>query len=221
MCQKPVIKLLLISIIAGMALLTTGCPKDKCEGGVHGLLVDYTGLDGCRWIIELESGERLEPVNLHQLDFEASDSLPIRITYTEATGMMSICMVGMMVHINCIEAIKPAKISDHPAPEDKAETSGDIPGDMPHNVPAYPGAIHYEMPDGYVLEIVLRGDEYAHAAFTADGFYLLMNEDGFYEYASPDSNGQLTSTNVVARNPADRTRADKELLKTIIKKNNL
>ncbi len=221
MRQKPIIKLLLIFVITGLALLTTGCPEDKCEGGVHGLLVDYTGLDGCQWIIELESGERLEPVNLHQLKFEPSDSLPVRIIYTEATDMMSICMVGKMVHINCIEVIKPAKRKDRSTMEDKAAVVDETTGAMPQTAPAYPDAIHYEMPDGYVLHIFLKGDEYTHTATTNDGFYLIMNEDGFYEYASPDSNGQLTSTGVVARNPTDRTTEHEKLLETLKKRENL
>ncbi len=221
MHRRPINKLLLTFFIAATALLTTGCPEDKCEGGVEALLVDYTGLDGCRWIIELPSGERLEPVNLHQLDFEPSDSLPVRIIYTETPDMMSICMVGKMVHINCIEAIKPAKSNGHSsAPKDEASTSTSTPADRPQTIPAYPDTIHYKMPDGYILHIFLRGDELAHTAFTVDGFYLLMNEKGFYEYASPDKNGQLMATGIIARNQADRTRKHKKQLKTIIKHEN-
>ncbi len=220
MLQKSINKLLLIFFIAGTALLTTGCPKDKCEGGVDALLVDYTGMDGCRWIIELQSGERLEPVNLHQLDFEPSDSLPVRIIYTEVHDMMSICMVGKMVHINCIEAIKPPKSNGHSAPKDEASASYSTPADRPQTIPAYPDSIHYKMPDGYVLHIFLRGDEFTHTAFTVDGFYLLMNDNGFYEYASPDKNGQLMATGIIARNQADRTREHKKLLGTIIKREN-
>jgi hypothetical protein len=220
MRQKPAAILLFIFTIAGMVLLTTGCPKDKCEGGVDGLLLDYTGLDGCRWIIELDSGERLEPVNLDQLDFEPADSLPVRIIYTEATDMMSICMVGEMVHISCIERMKSAQNKNHSATEDTTTVSGGTPANMPQTAPAYPDVIHYEMPDGYVLNIILKGDEYAHTAFTADGFHLLMTEDGFYEYASTDRKGQLSSTGVVARNPADRTTEHKKLLDTITKRAN-
>jgi hypothetical protein len=216
MHQKPIIKLLLIFIIAGTALLTTGCPEDSCEGGVDGLLIDYTGLDGCRWIIELKSGERLEPVNLQQLDFEPADSLPVRIIYTEAADMMSICMVGKMVHINCIEVIKNNK--NAPAEAGKAASYSATTVDGPQSVPAYPDTIHFEMPDGYVLYLFLRGDEFTHSASTADGIYLLMNEEGFYEYASPDENGQLKATGIVARNPADRSGEHKKLLKTIIQR---
>ena len=184
------------------------------------MLVDYTGLDGCRWIIELKSSERLEPVNLHQLDFEPADSLSVRIIYTEAADMMSICMVGKMVHVNCIEAINPVKGNGHSAPEDEAAASTPTHSEMPQTTPAYPDTIHFEMPDGYVLHLFLRGDEFAHAAFTTDGFYLLMNEEGFYEYASPDKNGRLTATGTIARNQADRTKEHKKLLKTIIKREN-
>ncbi|MEE4176401.1 MAG: hypothetical protein V2I46_02710 [Bacteroides sp.] len=82
--------------------LLTGCPADKCPEGEKAVLRDYAGLDGCRWLFELEDGQRLEPVNLHQYDVELQDGLKVTITYTEATDMMSICMAGKMVNITCI-----------------------------------------------------------------------------------------------------------------------
>lgn len=91
-----------ILAICAMALLLWACPRNQCPEGVDALLRDYTGLDGCRWILELEDGQRLEPVNLHELDFEPEDNIQVRVQYTEAEDMMSICMVGRMVNIVCI-----------------------------------------------------------------------------------------------------------------------
>jgi hypothetical protein len=90
--------------ICGMALLLWACPRNQCPEGVDALLRDYTGLSGCRWVLELEDGERLEPVNLHELDFEPRDNLQVRVQFTEAEDMMSICMVGRMVNIVCISS---------------------------------------------------------------------------------------------------------------------
>lgn len=89
-------------ILLGAALLLAGCPADKCPDGENAVLRDYAGLDGCRWLFELEDGQRLEPVNLHEYDLELQDGMEVKISYTEATDMMSICMAGKMVNITCI-----------------------------------------------------------------------------------------------------------------------
>lgn len=89
-------------ILLAAALLLAGCPADKCPDGVNAVLVNLEGLDGCTWVFELEDGQRLEPVNLHQYDLELKDGLKVKINYTEALDMMSICMVGKMVNITCI-----------------------------------------------------------------------------------------------------------------------
>lgn len=96
------IKPILSMVLLGTALLFAGCPADECPEGENAVLRDYAGLDGCRWLFELEDGQRLEPVNLHQYDFELKDGLEVSIQFTEATDMMSICMAGKMVNITCI-----------------------------------------------------------------------------------------------------------------------
>lgn len=77
--------------------------------------------------------------------------------------------------------------------------------EQPVAVPAYPDTIEYVLPDGYSLLIFLRGDEYGHIAETADGYYLLMNDAGYYEYAFKGSGDALHGTGVTARNPEDRS----------------
>ncbi|MFO7874767.1 MAG: hypothetical protein R6U62_09820 [Bacteroidales bacterium] len=82
----------------------------------------------------------------------------------------------------------------------------------PTTVPAYPGTIHYELPDGYVLRIRLEGDEHGHVAKTPDGYYLLMNDEGFYEYAFKNQDNEMVSTDIRARNQEDRTGEEQQLL---------
>ncbi len=91
-----------ILIMLAAALLLAGCPADNCPDGDKAVLRDLTGLDGCRWVFELEDGQRLEPINLHEFDIELTDRQKVKISYTEATDMMSICMVGKMVNITCL-----------------------------------------------------------------------------------------------------------------------
>ncbi len=95
----------------------------------------------------------------------------------------------------------------------------DLP-EEPQGVPAPPDTIRYEQPDGYVLDIFLRGDEHHHVALTADGFYLIMNEEEFYEYAVKDEDGTLLTTGMIARNKADRPDEVQRFLENLIKEEN-
>ncbi len=202
-------KLFLVSLSA--TILLTGCPEKGCDDGVPAILLDYTGLSGCKWVIQLQNGERLEPVNLHEFDLVPADSMIVHITYTEAPTMMSICMVGKMVEITCI-----AELSDdykdyfnHSLPQNTYDPHNE----PPDRVMAYPDEISYRLPDGYLLNIYLRGDEYSHTATTKDGYLLIMNQDGFYEYAIK-KDGRLQNSGIVARNKEDRDEEVIEFLKT-------
>ena len=62
---------------------------------------DYTGLDGCGIVIELENGDAIEPVNL--TDFSSSvsisDGQKVWVKY-HSISAVSICMVGQIVQID-------------------------------------------------------------------------------------------------------------------------
>lgn len=79
------------------------------------------------------------------------------------------------------------------------------PSDRPSGVPAVPHTIEYELPDGYILKIRLKGDEHGHIATTEDGYRLIMNPEGYYEYALMDDQGLPQATGIIARNKEDRT----------------
>lgn len=91
----------------------------------------------------------------------------------------------------------------------------DISDEMPSKVPAYPDTIWYKLPDDYVLRIFLRGDEHSHIALTVDGYQLVMNPEGFYEYVIKDDQGLPQATGVIARNPEDRTEEDWRILRGV------
>ncbi len=74
-----------------------------CENAVRGKVVDLTGLDGCGLVIELANGERLEPMNLN--DFEFIEDQEYWVSFSEITEMASICMVGPIVDVVCLEPI--------------------------------------------------------------------------------------------------------------------
>ncbi|MFH1320417.1 MAG: hypothetical protein ABII90_07180 [Bacteroidota bacterium] len=71
------------------------------EKYVKATVIDMTGLDGCKFLLKLEDGKKLEPTNLDPA--YRKDSLPVWIRYIETKGVMSICMAGKIVKIIGIE----------------------------------------------------------------------------------------------------------------------
>ena len=68
-------------------------------------LRDFTGFDGCAYVLVLDNEEVLEIGELEfEPDFEFSDGLRVSVTYEEFGGA-SICMIGPMVRLLCIEPI--------------------------------------------------------------------------------------------------------------------
>ncbi len=87
-----------------------------------------------------------------------------------------------------------------------------------YSVPAYPGLIKFTQPDGKVIEIYMKGDEKVRWAETADGYSLLFNKQGFYEYATLDEYGNMIPSGVVAMDEKNRTAEDIVLLMATAKK---
>ena len=68
-------------------------------------LRDFTGFDGCAYVLVLDNEEVLEIGELKfEPDFEFSDGLRVSVTYEEFSSA-SICMIGSMVRLLCIEPI--------------------------------------------------------------------------------------------------------------------
>jgi hypothetical protein len=63
-------------------------------------------------------------------------------------------------------------------------------------VPASPYPVQYRQPDGSVITILLKGDERVHWATSTDGYTLLVNKTGFYEYAKKNASGELSLSGV-------------------------
>ncbi len=81
----------------------SACSKSH-TGMLKGRLHDYTGLDGCGMLIDLDNGTTLEPTNL--FDFQDNvnlvDGQKVWVKYNEIPAG-SICMVGKVVEIAEIE----------------------------------------------------------------------------------------------------------------------
>jgi M6 family metalloprotease-like protein len=85
-------------------------------------------------------------------------------------------------------------------------------------VPAYPHPIEVRQPDGTVLTITLKGDEFASWAESSDGYTLLRNSNGFWEYAQKNVQGDLALSGRIAKNIQYRNASDKAFLSQISKK---
>jgi len=82
-----------------------------CEGvpdhGIresYGIVKDYTGLDGCGFVIELEGGEKLEPFYIDS-SFVLVDGQHVWVRYSILEDHSSICMVGSPARIYSIHEI--------------------------------------------------------------------------------------------------------------------
>jgi len=80
--------------------------------------------------------------------------------------------------------------------------------------PASPYPIRYCLPDKSCITITLKGDEHASWAITPDGYTVLPNDDGFYEYAINDAKGDLILSGWRAHNEAERTPDERAFLQT-------
>ena len=78
--------------------------------------------------------------------------------------------------------------------------------------PALSTPVDVKQPDGTVITLCLRGDEFLSFTTTIDGYTVVKGADGFYRYAEKGADGQLTATEVIARNPEARTTQDLSFL---------
>ena len=84
-------------------LLLMACSKSN-SGMLKGRLHDYTGLDGCGMLIDLDNGTTLEPANLSNFQDNVNlvDGQKVWVKYHEISAG-SICMVGKVAEIDELE----------------------------------------------------------------------------------------------------------------------
>ncbi|MBR5727662.1 MAG: M6 family metalloprotease domain-containing protein [Muribaculaceae bacterium] len=81
-------------------------------------------------------------------------------------------------------------------------------------IPADKTPIKVTQSDGSVLTLRLVGDEFFHYNTTADGYTVLRNANGSYEYAVKQGN-VLVSSGMLAHDATLRTQAEKQLLSQV------
>lgn len=82
-------------------------------------------------------------------------------------------------------------------------------------VPADSRPITIQQPNGKMLTFILRGDERISWGETLDGYTLLYNENGFFEFACVDDNKNLVPSGILACNQNERDEQEKNFLETI------
>jgi hypothetical protein len=93
---------ILIALSCSILISFASCKKTDCGNqAVAASFEDLNGLDGCKFVLELQNGARLEPVNLSDFSIEPKDGMKVWITYN-SVPMGSICMVGETVELTCI-----------------------------------------------------------------------------------------------------------------------
>lgn len=108
-----------------LSLLFISCDEEQpvvitCDNAVLATVKDLTGLDGCGFVFELADGTKLEPQMLFfcgtpplpkevtenpLYNFQWVDGKQVRIAYEEIPDVASICMVGKIVKITCLEEV--------------------------------------------------------------------------------------------------------------------
>ena len=79
--------------------------QSKCK--TVATVKDFTGLDGCTFLIILENGDKLLPAKLNNESFTFRDGQKIRFDYKEMKDAMSICMAEKkIIEVTCIEEIE-------------------------------------------------------------------------------------------------------------------
>ena len=84
-------------------------------------------------------------------------------------------------------------------------------------VPAITSPVTIIQPDGSKITILLKGDEHFSFTQTTDGFVILTNTKGIYEYADLDNAKKLIPSGVKANNVSERDEKEKHFIQTLQK----
>ena len=74
-----------------------------------------------------------------------------------------------------------------------------------YGLPAKPGILNAQQPDGSVVEIYLYGNEDSHFTFSVDNYLLTTDDLGYYVFADINENGDIIPTKFRDINLSDRS----------------
>jgi len=79
-------------------------------------------------------------------------------------------------------------------------------------VTAYPYPVKVNQPDGTTITVILKGDEHVKWAQTLDGYSIMRNSKGVFEYATQDSRGDMIPSGISVSEISSRKSAELNLL---------
>ena len=82
-------------------------------------------------------------------------------------------------------------------------------------VTANPDFVLFTQPDGSILTIGMKGDEFVHWAVSIDGYTLLPNDFGTYEYAILSNDDKMILSGIQANDPQNRSFKEINFLNSI------
>src|SRR5690349_3599403 len=77
---------------------------------------------------------------------------------------------------------------------------------------ASPEPLEVKQPDGTVLTVIGQGNSLINYAETVDGYSVVRNKSGVYEYARPALDGGFIPSGIKAHNPTARNNSEKTYL---------
>lgn len=86
-----------------------------------------------------------------------------------------------------------------------------------YGVIAYPRPVEIIQSDGSKIKIILKGDEHVKWAQTVDGYSIMRNSKGIFEYAMLDSKNDMIPSGIKARNQKERGASEIEFLSKSLK----
>jgi len=84
-------------------------------------------------------------------------------------------------------------------------------------VSAYPYPVEVTQSDGSTITVLLKGDEHIRWAETVDGYSIMRNSSGIFEYAKTDSKIDMIPSGVKVRNLSERSSSDIQFLSGVKK----
>lgn len=103
----------LLIIFAIIAILFSGCDtiQDEITIEATGVVVDYAGAGNCGFVIELDNGNRIQPMYFPE-GFTFSQGQYVLVNYIELENVVSSCDRGLATEIKYIEELNCAPYVD-------------------------------------------------------------------------------------------------------------
>ena len=104
-------KLFAYVFVTGLCFILVNCDKedkndkDKDTITANGTIIDLVNLDGCHYVIRLDDGTYLEPINMDSFSSILRNNQRVHFSYEKIPESASVCMLGEIVKIIWIEEI--------------------------------------------------------------------------------------------------------------------